>query len=203
MPQPGFSRRIEVRVPSRDFSVDVQQALERLGYEFVSASSRAAAPDARIVASGRLRRLPARASEPVILFGGSGSRDLDDPRVVGVVRPPATIRELYPLLQIALEAHPRAAARVPAVLAARSFRHGIDAPGAIVTLSEGGCLLRSAAGLPGSGALQLQFTLPNGGMVHTRAEPRYQVGKESGLEFEGLPEVSRGAIEDFVMASLS
>lgn len=202
MPKPAISRRIEVRVPSRAFSAGARPALERLGYQFVSASPRAAAPDARIVATGRLRRLGQEAREPVILFGGSTSRDIDDPRVVGVVKPPARIRELYPLLQEALEEHPRAAARVPASLPARSLRDGIDAPGDIVSLSERGCLLLSSSSLSGSGTLRLQFALPNQGMVYTRAEIRYQVGNESGLMFEGLPEVSRAAIENFVMTSL-
>ena len=204
MLEPGYSRRIEVRVPSRVISVGVRTALERLGYELVDASPRGAAPDARIVATGRLSRLRAEAREPVILIGGSQSRDVDDPRVVGVVRPPAGILALYSLLQSALEAHPRAAPRVPASLPARSLRDGIDAPGAILSLSEGGCRLRStAASLAGAGALQLQFALPNSGVIYTGADPRYQVGKESGLAFTGLPEASRAAIADFVMASLS
>jgi len=203
MPQPIHARRIEVRVPSRSFSEGVQTALEQLGYEFVPASPRAAVPDARIVATGRLSRLRPEASEPVILIGGSRSREVDDPRVVGVVRPPAGLLDLYPLLQAALEAHPRAAPRVPVSLAARSLRDGADAPGAVLSLSETGCLLRSTASLPGDGSLQLQFTLPNGGLIYTRAAPRHQAGKASGLAFEGLPETSRAAIADFVMSSLT
>ena len=77
MSKPGISRRIEVRVPSRDFSEGVLTALERLGYELVPARARAEAPDVRIVAAGRLRRLSAEATEPVILFGGPRSRARD------------------------------------------------------------------------------------------------------------------------------
>ena len=203
MPKPGYSRRIEVRVPSRDFSAGVPTALGRLGYELVPARGRAAAPDARLVAAGRLSRLSAEATAPVILFGGPRSRDADDPRVIGTVARPAGLLDLYPLLQAALEAHPRAVPRIPTSLPARSLREGSDTPGAILSLSERGCLLRSASSLPGDGFLHLQFTLPDQGLIYTRAEPRHHVGNESGLEFESLPESSRAAISEFVTISLT
>jgi hypothetical protein len=44
--------------------------------------------------------------------------------------------------------------------------------------------------------------LPNEGLISIRAEPRHQAGEKSGLAFEGLPEASRAAIADFVMAAL-
>ncbi len=203
MSEPGYSRRIEVRVPSRDFSMGARTALERLGYQLVPASPRSAAPDARIVTTGRLSRLGAEASEPVILVGSSRSREVDDPRVVGIARRPADLVELYQLLQVALEAHPRAVPRVPVSLAARSLHDGMDTPGAILSLSERGCLLRSTERLPAVGTLRLQFMLPNEGLIYTRAEPRHQSEEESGLAFEGLSEASRAAIADFVMAALT
>jgi hypothetical protein len=45
--------------------------------------------------------------------------------------------------------------------------------------------------------------LPNGGLIYTRAEQRHQAGEKSGLAFEGLPEASRAAIGDFVLAALT
>lgn len=203
MVESGYSRRIEVRVPSRDFSAGVWTALERLGYELVPARGRAGAPDARFVAAGRLSRLNPEATAPVILFGGRRSRDAEDPRVIGIVARPAELLDLYPLLQAALEPHPRAAPRITTSLPARSLRDGIDTPGAILSLSERGCLLRSASSLPGDGSLHLQFTLPERGLIYTRAEPRHEAGKESGLEFESLPEASRAAISEFVTKSLT
>lgn len=203
MSKPGFSRRIEVRVPSRDFSAGVRTALARLGYELVPARRRAEAPDARIVAAGHLSRLSAEATEPIILFGGPRSRRGDDPRVIGMVMRPAELRGLYPLLQSALEAHPRAVPRIPTALPARSLRGGLDSPGAILSLSERGCLLRSASSLPGGGSLHLQFTLPDLGLIYTRAKPRHAAGNESGLAFESLPEISRTAIAEFVTTSLT
>jgi hypothetical protein len=192
-----------VRVPSRDFSPGVQRALERLGYELVPARGRAEAPDARIVAAGRLSRLSPESTAPIILIGGPQSHGADDPRVIGVVRPPAGLLDLYPLLQDALEAHPRAVPRIPTALPARSLREGVDTPGAILSLSEKGCLLRSASSLPGFGSLHLQFMLPDGGPIYTGAEPRHETGKESGLVFERLPEASRAAIAEFVTSSLT
>ena len=199
----GHIRRIEVRVPSRDFSEGVETALGRLGYELLPASIRAEAPDARFVAAGRLSRLPADATEPVVLFGGPRSKDVEDPRVIDIVGRPAGLRELYGLLQGALEETPRAVPRIPASLPARSFREGIDAPGAILSLSENGCLLRSTVALPGEGALKLQFALPNRGLIDTWAEPRNKAGRELGLAFDGLPDASRIAIADYVTTSLT
>jgi hypothetical protein len=197
-----YSRRIEVRVPSLDFSPGVEKALERLGYELVPARGKTNAADARIVEAGQLNRLSAEATAPIILIGGPRDDGADDPRVVGTVRPPAGLLDLYSLLQEALEAHPRAVPRIPTALSARSLREGVDTPGAILSLSEKGCLLRSASRLPGYGSLHLQFMLPAGGPIYTRAEPRREAGNESGLAFHRLPETSRAAIAEFVMRSL-
>jgi hypothetical protein len=192
-----------VRVPSRDFADGVETALERLGYELVPARIRSEAIDARFVAAGRMCRLSAAAIEPVVLFGGLRSKDAEDPRVIGVVERPAGLRELYRLLQGALEETPRAVPRIAASLPARSFREGIDAPGAILSLSEKGCLLRSTVRLPGEGVLKLQFALPDRGLIDTWAEPCNSAGRELGLVFDGLPDASRFAIADYVTTSLT
>ena len=203
MPKPHHSRRIEVQVPSRDFSEGVPTALARLGYEFVPARGRSTEPDARIVAAGRLNRLSAEATAPIIVFGGRRIVRASDPRVIGLVRRPAKLLDLYRLLQNALETHPRSVPRIATSLPARSLRNGEDAPGAIVSLSERGCLLRSAKSLPGDGSIQLQFALSDLGLIETRAEPRHLAGEETGLAFERLPEASRTAIAGFVTRSLT
>lgn len=203
MSAPAHLRQIEVRVPSRDLQDGVDIALGRLGYQLQPARVRSQAPDARFVAAGRLSRLPADANEPVVLFGGVRSKDAEDPRVIGIVGRPAGLQKLYGLLQIALEETPRAVPRIPASLPARTFREGVDAPGAILSLSEKGCLLRSTVSLPGEGALKLQFALPDQGLIHTWAEPYSKAGRELGLVFEGLPEASRLAISDYVTTCLT
>jgi hypothetical protein len=199
----GYVRRIEVRVPSRDFADGVETALGRLGYELQPVQIRSEPPHARLVAAGRLSRLPASALEPVVLFGGMRSKDAEDPRVAGIIGRPAGLCELYRMLQAALEETPRAVPRVRASLPARSLREGIDAPGAIMSLSEKGCLLRSTVRLPGDGALKLQFALPDRGMINTWAEPCSKDGREMGLVFDGLPDVSRSAIADYVTSTLT
>jgi hypothetical protein len=203
MSKPGYSRQIKVHVPWWDFAPGVWTALERLGYELVPARRSAEAPVARIVAAGRLSELSTEATVPIILIGEPQSQGGDDPRVIGVVRPPAELLDLYPLLQSALEEHPRAAPRIPTSLPARSLREGVDTPGAILSLSEKGCLLRSASSLPGYGSLHLQFMLPDQGVIYTRAEPRHQAGNESGLAFQRLAAASRTAIARFVTRSLT
>jgi hypothetical protein len=203
MAKSRFSRRVEVCVPSLDFSPGVERALERLGYKLVPAQGKTGPADVRIVEAGQLNRLSAKATAPIILIGGPRDDGANDPRVVGVVKPPAGLLDLYYLLQIALEEHPRAVPRIPTALPARSLREGVDTPGAILSLSEKGCLLRSASRLPGCGSLHLQFMLPDAGPVYTRAEPRREAGNECGLLFQRLPESSRAAIAEFVMRSLS
>jgi hypothetical protein len=198
-----YSRQIELHVPWWNFAPGVWTALERLGYELVHARARVEAPDACIVAADRLSQLSTEATVPIILIGEPRSQGGDDPRVIGVVRRPAELLDLYALLQCALEAHPRAVPRIPTSLPARSLRGGVDTPGAILSLSEKGCLLRSASSLPGGGSLHLQFTLPDLGVIFTRAEPRHEAGNESGLAFERLPEAPRAAIAEFVTRSLT
>jgi hypothetical protein len=203
MSESGYRRQIEVHVPWWTFARGVWTALEQLGYELVDPRRRAEVPDTRIVAADRLSLLSAKATAPIILIGEPQDQGGDDPRVVGVVSPPAELLVLYALLQGALEEHPRAVPRIPTSLSARSLCEGVDIPGAILSLSEKGCLLRSAMSLPGAGSLHLQFTLPDLGVIFTRAEPRHKAGNEFGLAFERLPEASRTAIAEFVTRSLT
>jgi len=201
MAKRSYSRRIEVRVPSRDFALGVQPALERLGYALVPVNGGALPPDLRIVAGSRLRRLSSDLTEPVILFGGNPEED--DSRVVGHLKRPVRLRELYRLLQRALEANPRAVPRIATALPARSLRDGADSPGAIVSLSEGGCCLQTSESIPGAGRLWLEFALPGGGQVSTWAKPRYRAGDATGLKFDRLPADSRMAISRFVEQCLT
>ena len=203
MAKRGYTRRIEVRVPTRDFADGVWTALERLSYELLPVHARAGAPDARIVTGGRLGRLRADATEPVILFGGWRSHDRDDPRVIGIVRPPARLLDIYGLLQGALETHPRATPRIPTALSARSHRGGAYIPGAIISLSERGCRLRSTESLSGDESLKLQFALPGSGLIYTWAKPCYRAGNETCLVFESLSENLRSTISEFVTQSLT
>ena len=202
MAKRGYTRRIEVRVPTRDFANGVWTALQRLSYELLPVYA-ARVPDARLMTGGRLGRLSADATEPVILFGGWRGHDRDDPRVIGIVRPPARLPDIYGLLQGALETHPRAAPRIPTALSARSHRGGAYVPGAIISLSEGGCRLRSTESLSGDESLKLQFALPGSGLIYTWAKPRNWAGKETGLAFESLSENFRSAISEFVTQSLT
>jgi hypothetical protein len=201
----GHSRRVEVRVQPDAFAPGVQLALERLGYKIVYTRSSwaAEAPDTLIVAAEDVSQLEAEATAPIILIGTLRSRSQDDPRVIGAVSAPAELLGLYSLLQRALEAHPRAVPRIETALPARSLSKGVDTPGAILSLSEKGCLLRSTQSLSGRGPLHLQFTLPGGRAIYTQAKPCYLAGKESGMVFEKLPEASRVAITEFVTSSLS
>jgi hypothetical protein len=202
MSEPRYWRRIEVYEPWWNFTPGVWTALDRLGYELVPARHQPNAPDARIMSADRLRRLRIDPTVPVILLGEPESPVEEDPRVIGVVGPPAELPDLFGLLQTALEVHPRAAPRTPASLIARFLRKGVDSQGTIICVSEMGCRLRTEMPLPGSGSLHLQFRLPGLGLVHTVADLRHEAGNELGLSFGRLSEASRAAIAQFVTRSL-
>jgi len=108
-----YPRKIEVHVPWWNFAPGVWTALERLGYELVPARLGVEAPDAHIVAANRLSRPSTEATVPIILIGEPESQGEDDPRLIGVVRSRPELPDLYELLQIALEEHPRADPRQP------------------------------------------------------------------------------------------
>lgn len=187
-------------------------ALVGLGYRVIVAATRGRfgddewKPDLRIVDDRHFGKLPAEnylPRTPVIVLGGSRSRQWRDGRVVGEVPRPAALCDLYPLVQEALEETPRRAARAPTELPARCAQADQRWMGAIVWLSEGGCLFRTSADLTPDTDFNLLFPLPRGRMVHTRARVKNRVDDQVGIAFHDPPESSRRAISDFVAERLA
>jgi hypothetical protein len=187
-------------------------ALVGLGYHVIAAATRGRfdddhwKPDLRIVDDRHFDKLPAEdylPQTPIIVLSGGRSRHWRDRRVVGEVSRPAGLGDLYPLLQEALEATPRRAARAPTQLPARCSRADQRWMGAITWLSSAGCLFRSASDITAEADFNLLFPLPRGRMVHTRARVKCRVGDEVGMEFHGAPERSQQAIADFVAERLA
>jgi hypothetical protein len=207
MDRPSGERVIELRVPRRAFAHRVPAALERLGYRIVPGGRRrpreAAEPDVVLAGDRELRRLrPERGARPVILLDGRCEGPREGRMVAACVRRPARLVELYGALQRVLERHPRSVPRVPTTLPARCIREEHDWPGAIVSLSEGGCLLRATRQPIGRTTVRVWFPLPETGLLEVTARPLYRRGPHLGLAFEALSEGDRAAIGRYVERTL-
>lgn len=189
--------------------------LARMGYAIVPVEEWAESPllQARrpaccIVDEKRLAELPADREldhAPIILLTGrEGAAPTRDKRILGAIAPPAGLHELYRLLQQALEEHPRGCLRVPTNLPARLSR-GDERQwtGAVLSLSESGCLLRTAEPMPLGAQVEIAFDLPSVGRIETSAEAAYQLLPDLGLVFQRTPAASRKAILAFVERQLA
>jgi hypothetical protein len=189
---PG-QRVVELRIPRRAFGRRVPAALERLGYRLVPGARQRAggAGEADVVVAGgrELRKLrPGRGGRPVILVDSRSQNAGTERPVAAFVRRPAGLVEIYGALQRVLESHPRAVPRVQTTLPARCIHDQHDWPGAIVSLSEGGCLLRAARQPVGVAPLRVWFPLPETGLLQVTARPLYRRGPHLGLAFDALPD---------------
>lgn len=202
-------RVIARHAPCRAFARGALPALERLGYRLLPpGSALAGAPgvriDAHLVGPRERRRLPQDAGAPLILLAGRRPPRArpGEPDVVATLRRPAELGDLYRALQLALETHPRRVPRAALTLPARCASGSEDFPGAIVSLSEGGCLLRSARPPASRRRLRLYFPLPERGLVEVSARPLYHARGHLGLAFLDLADATRRAITDCVEDAL-
>jgi len=206
MDRPPGTRIVELRVPRRAFARRVPAALERLGYRLVAGARRRAGaepePDVVVAGARELRRLRARAARPVILIDPRCGTLGPGEAVAACVRRPAGLVELYGALQRVLERHPRQTPRVGTTLPARCVHGERDWPAAIVSLSEGGCLLRAAREPIPKAPLRVFFPLPDTGLLEVTARPLYRRGAHIGLAFETLSEHAREAIGRYVERTL-
>ena len=199
-------RVVELYAPRRALGRGVANALERLGYRFAASGRAGGAPDARIAADRELRRIPREDRVPLILLEGRFGKRMQrrrDPRLVATLAKPASLVELYRALQFALEENPRRVPRATITLPARCVTGDADWPGAIVSLSEGGCLMRSARNLESRRRLRLLFPLPDAGLVEVTVRPLYHRGSHLGLAFHELSDVTRLAIASCVEQALA
>lgn len=206
----SLSSRVLVSYARRGAYVDRTQAiLGRLGYhiidvdEFARLSAEGGSfsreHDARIVDEHRLAELDDQDQSPIILLTGRAGMPADgDPRVVGAIKRPAGLHDLYRLAQQVFEETPRSTPRVPADLAAHCGRDGQAWSGELVSISENGGLLRSNAPMPLGACFDLRFELPRSGPLELRAEAAYQLAPDTGVVFSGLPPAAREAIGEFV-----
>jgi hypothetical protein len=163
-------------------------------------------PDLRIVDEHHFDKLPVEnylPRTPIIVLTGTGRKTWRDPRVVGQVGRPASLAAIYPLIQTALEDHPRDSARTMTQLPARCTRVDRRWMGAIVSLSVGGCLFQTRSEMKPGLELNMLFPLPRNRMVYTRARVLRRMGEGVGMQFNDPPEASQQAIGDFVTERLA
>ena len=163
-------------------------------------------PELRIVDERRMGEVPEddpSALVPIIVLTGRQGVTGADPRILGAVRRPAGLHELYRLIQQGLEERPRSAPRVATNLPARCRLEEREWRASVLSLSENGCLLRTTAPLRLGTELEIAFELPQVGTVETRAESAYQLLPDLGLVFQATPAASHEAILSFVESNLT
>jgi hypothetical protein len=204
-------RIIASHVPPEAFEPNVCRALESLGYEIVPPRIASGTPgrpfraDLRIVGERSLGQLAGEEGTPipVIILTSQPAPGIAEPRVVASLMRPASFQELYSAIQNALETTPRRHPRIATALAARCAYDDRSCTGAVISLSEGGCLFRSADELPRDREANLQLPLISGrGLLSMRAQQVDRRGSDWGLAFHDLPHESRSAISQYVMGRL-
>ena len=135
---------------------------------------------------------------PVILLTGKHGVRSRDERVVAGIRRPAGLHDLYCLMQQIFEDTPRSTPRVQTQLQARCARRDQLWESRILSISENGCLMRSAESVPLGQRIQIDLDLPGMGSVSLEAEAAYQLLPDIGLVFSSLAPEQRTALEEFV-----
>lgn len=183
MTEPRFS--IASHAADSDYAPTSRVLLWKLGYALLPPEE-AGTPALRVVREDRLGEIPSPTREPIILLTRARKAKPADPRVVGAVRRPAGLHELYRLLQAATEAHPRAVPRVPCSLRASADGDGQRYELTVTSLSENGCLA-SGSRLPALDTrLALDIELPWGERVGGPAIAAYEQGDQLGLVFHDI-----------------
>jgi hypothetical protein len=214
MSAPSLPRRVLVVHAAPDaFAPRTRLLFHKLGYAIVDpdelaelvASGACARPDLRIVderSLGEVSEDPPPQVPIVVLSGRHGVTGADS-RIVGAVRRPAGLHELYRLVQQVLEDTPRTAPRIPTHLPARCRVGEREWSSAVLSLSENGCLMRSPESPALGTRLEMSFTLPRTGLLRLDAEIAYQLVPDFGLVFNGTSPAVREAIKNFVQDALT
>lgn len=140
----------------------------------------------------------AGSSPPIVLLTGREGVVHDDPRVVGAVKRPAGLHDLYRLMQQVFEDAPRSTPRVSTELRAVCHSGGAEWEGSVLSLSENGCLIHSPEAIPLGQKVQLALDLPSSGTIALEAEATYVLLPYTGLVWSGIEASSREALGRFV-----
>lgn len=162
-------------------------------------------PELHIVDERRLAEVPEDEGEapiPIIALTGRHGVTGADSRIVGAVKRPAGLHDLFRLMQQVFEDFPRTAPRIPTHLNVVCRRGGQEWNASMLSLSENGCLLRSPEPMPLGTRLELAFDLPRAGSMELCAEIAYQLVPDLGLVFSGVDPSIRDAIGGYVTEAL-
>jgi hypothetical protein len=188
--------------------------LAKLGYPIVLpedfAVMRAEQPDLRpdmlLVDERRLGEAAAYDGDdeemPIVLLTGQHGATGADRRIVGAVKRPVGMHDLYRLLQQVFEDTPRSTPRIATQLRAQCSRGSRSWEGRVLSLSENGCLIRSPETIQLGQKIELKVDLPQAGAIALEAEASYQLLPDVGLVFSAVPVAQRQTIERFVAHAL-
>lgn len=160
-------------------------------------------PKMRIVDERQMAEVPEDPDHlPIVVLTGRHGVTGADPRIIGAIRRPAGMHELFRLIQQVTEETPRTSLRIPTHIRATCRRDGREWPATVISLSSNGCLMRCPEPLLLGVRLDLEFPLPSG-PIQVEAEMAYQLLPDVGVIFHGIPTRDRQAIEAFVTGALA
>jgi len=208
--EPVSHRILLNHAPPEAFAPLTLSMLAKLGYSILSETefaqrSELERAELHIVDERSLAEMPDGAGPtlPIVVLTGRHGVAGVDPRIVGAVRRPAGMHELYRLVQAALEDTPRSAPRVATHLVARCQHAGREWRAAVLTLSESGCLMRSAEPVVLGACFRMSFELPRTGRIGLDAEIAYQLVPDVGVIFNSTSPADRQAIASFLNEALA
>ncbi len=206
-PNSAVGRKIDVRLAPRSLAPRVLAALQVLGYALrEEAGSNPSESGIWLVDDSRLGELPDAEAAPdarILLISSPRQNPHQDVRILARAMRPARLSAVYSMIQSALEHTPRKTPRVRTQLSARCIRADRRSLGAVLSLSEGGCLLRTADSLRKGTHIDLQFALPEYGLVSTKAQCRYVRKGNAGMEFSAPAPDVRHSIAHYVTMQLA
>lgn len=191
-----------------------REILGRLGYDIVDPADWDARlernpelrPDLLLVDDRRLVEAEIHDDEgdpvPIVLLSGRQGATGADSRIVGAVKRPAGLHDLYRLMQQVFEDTPRSTPRIATHLRARCERGARSWDGRVLSLSENGCLIRTPESIPLGQRIRLDLMLPASGPVSLDAEAAYQLLPDVGLVFNGVSPAHRETLGRFVAQTL-
>jgi len=214
--RPLVERTLVAYARPEAFVPRTQAILAHLGYRIVSADEfdglppgedgEPRRPDLAIVDERRLGEIEEADGEgplPLIVLTGRNGVTGADSRIVAAIKRPAGLHDIYRVVQQVFEEFPRATPRVSTHLRAVCRRRGKEWSGAVLSLSENGCLLRSTEEVPLGSEVDISFELPRIGRVQVAGETAYQLVPDLGLVFSSIEPDIRADITSYVTQVLS
>lgn len=208
---PARSRVLVIHAAPEAFAPSTLQILAKLGYALFEPDVWALRaddydrPDCYLVDERHMGEVEddGGTAIPIIALTGRHGVTGADPRVMGAVRRPAGIHEVYRVLQQGLEDTPRTTPRVPTHLPARCRREGHEWRASILSISENGCLMRSPDDLLLGAQIEVDFELPREGRIQVQGDVAYQLVPDVGVVFNAAPPRVRQAIQLYVGEALA